>query len=717
MLEEQTKTTRPPLISRALLVLAFLLPAGTLASWWLASLIGEPQSEVGRRVFGNIPGAVVAAFYLGTAAFLGVSCYLFSLRARNWERGAPELRGGEWRQRIASLYRGLAMHTVMRDRRMGTVHGMMYYGFLVLFAGTVTLQIDHLLPTNWKFLSGRTYQVYSAILDSFALVFLGGVAGALAGRYLAKLPRLATKSKPEDLATLGLLGAIGVSGLAVEAARIAEVGRPSFEAWSFVGYQLARLVPSSVASGTHQLLWVLHAIAFLVFLVMLPTTKLRHMVTSPANLFLSPRQRPKSAMRPVPGLLEGSVETVGAARPSDFTWKQLLDTDACTICGRCTEVCPAQATGKPLDPREIVLKLGEVATRTAGYPLSSPVSLDSEITVSADSVFERITAEELWACTSCRACDEVCPVGIEILDKILDMRRYLSLMESQFPPELGRSYLALENSSNPYGMGQASRADWIAELDFPVKLLGEPGVTAEYLYWVGCAGAFDDRNRQVTISTARLLHQAGIDFAVLGVQERCTGDPARRTGNEYLFAQLATQNIATLEGLGVKRVITQCPHCFNTLANEYPQLGGNYQVVHHSQFLMELIKAGRLQAKGKSAETITYHDACYLGRHNDVYVAPREVLSGLGEVVEMPRNGTGSFCCGAGGGRFWMEEHVGQKVNVERSQEALATGATTIATACPFCQVMLNDGVSELGKTEQVRVADIATLLAERTLD
>ncbi|HDH02818.1 MAG TPA: (Fe-S)-binding protein, partial [Actinobacteria bacterium] len=424
--------------------------------------------------------------------------------------------------------------------------------------------------------------------------------------------------------------------------------------------------------------------------------------------------------REMPNLMEATdIESIGANLVSDFTWKQLLDTDACTVCGRCTAVCPANITGKPLDPREIVLKLGEVAARTAVPAVSTPVSVDRELTVSADSVFERISSEELWACTSCRACDEICPVDIEILDKILDMRRYLSLMEADFPAQLGKAYVSMENSSNPYGMGQAQRAAWTDKVDFDVKILGQDEVEhADYLYWVGCAGSFDERNQAVTLSTVRLLDEAGVDFAILGPQELCTGDPARRSGNEYVFQQLALQNIETLNDLGVKRIITQCPHCFNTLSNEYSQFGGDYEVIHHSQLLMDLIQQGHLEPKGGADKKITYHDSCYLGRHNDIYLAPREVIASIGgvQVVEMERNGADGFCCGAGGAQFWMEDQTGKKVNVDRAQEAVATGADEVAVACPFCFVMLDDGVKELGN-ETIAIKDISMILAEATLD
>ncbi len=307
-------------------------------------------------------------------------------------------------------------------------------------------------------------------------------------------------------------------------------------------------------------------------------------------------------------------------------------------------------------------------------------------------------------------------MNIEILDKILDMRRYLSLMESNFPAELGNAYRAMENQSNPWGMNQGERADWAKGLDVTIVDPGEP-LTTEWLYWVGCAGSFDDKNKRVTQAMAKLLKRAGIEVAILGPSEMCTGDSARRSGNEYLFQMLAMPNIEMLDGMGVKKIITQCPHCFNTLKNEYPQLGGNYEVVHHSQLLEHLIESGQLDVGTATLEErLTYHDSCYLGRHNDVYMAPRKVVGSIKgiEVVEMPRNGTKGMCCGAGGARMWMEESIGVKVNDERAKEALSTGATRVATACPFCYIMLDDGVKAAGVDEdQVKVADISVHLLD----
>jgi len=711
---EQPSRWRPR-PSYVLGVLAVVTVIATLFLWWLGTVPDEPHFEVGRQVFFNIPAAVVAVFYVTVAVFLGIALWLFAQRARSWQRGAAASRTGLTKERVNRLVQGLTMRTVAQDRGAGIMHSLIYYGFLVLFLGTVILEIDHLLPANLKFLHGIVYQGYSFALDLAALVFLAGLAMAFYRRYVLRPWRLRSKTRPEDGVILFLFAVIAVTGLLTEAARISFESRPGFEVWSFVGYPLSALIPESSAAGIHQTMWIVHAAAFMLFLIVLPVTKLRHMLTSPVNLALSPRQRPKGAMRPVPNLMEATdIETVGAATVGEFTWKQLLDTDACTICGRCTSVCPANITGKPLDPREIVLKLGDVAAASAADPISPPVAIDDAITITSDNVFERIGPEELWACTTCRACDEVCPVGIEIVDKILDMRRYLSLMEADFPSELGRTYVNMENSSNVYGMAQADRADWTASLDFEVKRLGEPGVTAEYLYWVGCAGSFDDRNKKVTISTAQLLHEAGVDFAILGPAELCTGDPARRTGNEYVFQGLALQNIATLNDLGVTKIVTQCPHCFNTLGNEYPQFGGEYEVIHHSELLMRLLDDGQIQPMS-NGRTVTFHDPCYVGRYNDVFLAPRSVVDAVGTRVEMERNGTDSFCCGAGGGKMWFEEHTGKKVNIERTQEAIGTGADVIATGCPFCFIMLDDGVKELHRDEDVEVMDIAILLAQRT--
>jgi Fe-S oxidoreductase len=681
----------------------------------------EDPSRITRPVFIDVPAPIKVVFYTLMVAVGLTLGWLWAIRVRNWARGQPDDRSttrANWRRRTAGYRAGVLMRTLVRDPAAGIMHSLIYFSFLVLFAVTVTLEVQHQLPPSLKFLHGSVYEAYKAVANTAGIVFVIGVAWAIVRRYVFRPYRLRLKTRPEDAVILATLLAIGVGGFLVEGARIALVGRPAFERWSFVGWALSwpiRNWSHASLQTTHRWLWVVHVSTFFAFLVILPTTKLRHMFTSPLNLYLSDRQRPRGAMSAMPNLLETDLDSFGAGTVEDFTWKQLLDTDACTVCGRCTIVCPAHATGKPLDPREIILKVGEVMAATGSPPTSPTVGTVAEIVVTADRVFERITPEELWACTSCRACDVACPVGIEIFEKILDMRRYLSLMESNFPTELGHAYRGMENQSNPYGLAQRDRADWIRALPQGVEVVDQTGpFTHEYLYWVGCAGSFDDRNQTVAVAVATLLQRAGVDFAILGPSELCTGDPARRSGNEYLFQMLAGQNIETLNGLRVTKIVTQCPHCFNTLANEYPQYGGHYQVVHHSQLLEHLIDSGRLDLSGASLpERVTYHDACFLGRHNDIYQAPRRVVGSLSgiEVVEMPRNGTNSFCCGAGGARFWMEEHVGKKIGVERVQEALATGATQLAVACPFCHVMLDDSLKETGRAEELEVIDIATLV------
>jgi len=700
-----------------------LAVAGALASGIVPRFTEwEEDSPVSRHVFGNIPDPVYWAFYATVGAMLMVTAWLVSLRFRNYERGQPDDRRTTRKnvhRRMRDFRAGVWMRTLLRDPAAGAMHSAIYFGFLVLFIATVILEIDHQLPESLKFLHGRTYQAYAATADVFGVIFVVGILWAIGRRYVQRPYRIRIKTKPEDAVILVTFLVIGVSGFLTEGLRIAHAGRPQFEEWSLVGYPLSGLVDTwsqGALSDAHRWMWGLHFVAFVAFLVILPTTKLRHMITSPMNMYLGAKDRPKGAMKPMPNLMETELETFGASTVEDFTWKQLFDTDACTICGRCTSVCPAHLTGKPLDPREIVLKVGEVMAATGEQNVSPTVGVDPDITIDANSMFERVTPEELWACTSCKACDEICPVDIEILDKILDMRRYLSLMESNFPAELGNTYRSMENSQNVYGLNQGDRGDWAASLEGVEIIDGSGSLDHEYLYWVGCAGSFDDRNKKTSRAMAKLMQRADIDFAVLGPSELCTGDPARRSGNEYIFQMLAMQNIETLNGMGVKKIVTQCPHCFNTLKNEYPQLGGNYEVLHHSQFLMELIDSGRLSLDGATLEErVTYHDSCYLGRHNDVYLAPRSVVGSLGgiEVVEMPRNGTRGLCCGAGGARMWMEEHTGKKVNIERTEEALATGAERIAVACPFCYVMMDDGVKEKHRDEDVKVQDIAEVLAE----
>ena len=682
----------------------------------------QNNNAVHRQVFGNIPGSLKLAFYVITPLLLVFGSWNFAQRVKNWERGAPDRRpttSKNAKRRISDYRSGVLMQTLLRDPAAGIMHALLYYGFLVLLAVTTTLEIDHQLPERLKFLHGGTYQGFSFVGDLAGLAFTVGMVWAIIRRYVQKPYRIRIKTRPEHALILAVLLGLGVTGFAAEGFRIAVEGRPAYEQWSFIGYPLSALFDQvATVAGWHQAMWIAHVACFMAFLVMLPVTMLRHMFTSPLNMYLKDRERPKGAMRALPDLMEAeAIETIGASVIEDFTWTQLLATDSCTMCGRCTAVCPAHATGKPLDPREIVLKTGEVMAATGEHgAVSPPIGVDTEITVSANNLFERISNEELWSCTTCRACDENCPVNIEILDKILDMRRYLTLMESDFPNELGGAFRGMENNANPWNMDNSERANWAADVDVEIVDPSDP-FQHEYLYWVGCAGSFDDKNQKVSEATTKLLKRAGVDFAILGASEMCTGDSARRSGNEYLFQMLASENVSNLNEMGVQKIVTQCPHCFNTLKNEYPQYGGNWEVIHHTQFLEELVESGALDlSEAKLDERIVYHDSCYLGRHNDVYMSPRNVIGNLSgvEIVEAPRNGTKGMCCGAGGARMWMEETIGTKVNDERAEELINTGASRIATACRFCYVMIDDGLKGKGfEEDQVKVADISIHLVE----
>ena len=710
--------------------LGVLVALFTAASGIAATVNGwHDDSEITREVFGNIPDPLRVTFYTVIPVLIVYGAVLFANRMKNWERGAPDNRAttsGNAKRRFGDFRSGVYMQTLLREPAAGLMHSLIYFPFLVLLAVTTVLEVNHQVPEGLKFLHGDVYRAYTLVGDVAGVLFLVGVVWAILRRFGPRRfrpYRIRIKTKPEHAAGLVVFAAIGVTGFGAEAFRIAATAAdrggdlPSAETWSIIGYPLAQAVDSigffaDSVHGWHQAWWIAHVLAFMAFLALLPITMLRHMFTSPLNMYLQDRDRPKGAMKPLPNLMETELESFGVSTIEEFTWKQLLDTDSCTMCGRCTAVCPAHATGKPLDPREIVLKTGEVMAATGTPVVSPPIGTDDEITVPANWMFDRITSEELWACTTCRACDEVCPVNIEILDKILDMRRYLSLMESDFPTELGAAYRSMENSGNPWGLSQSDRTEWVGDLEGIEVIDGGDPFEAEYLYWVGCAGSFDDKNKKVSRAMAQLMQRAGVSFSILGPSEMCTGDPARRSGNEYIFQMLAMQNVETLNGMGVKKIVTQCPHCFNTLANEYPQMGGHYEVVHHSQLLEWLVEQGKLDmSEARLDERLVYHDSCYLGRHNDVYLAPRKVVGSIGgiELVEAERSGTNGMCCGAGGGRMWMEEDTGKNINVERSQELLATGATRIATACPFCYVMIDDGVKGEGVEEsEVKVGDIA---------
>jgi Fe-S oxidoreductase/uncharacterized membrane protein YidH (DUF202 family) len=533
--------------------------------------------------------------------------------------------------------------------------------------------------------------------------------------------------------------------------------------WPFASWLVAHALSplGTTVNGVLETTFLLLNIAVIMtFLVIVVYSKHLHIALAPLNVGakrlpdgLGPLLPMESKGKPIDFEDPDEDDIFGRGKVEDFTWKGMLDFATCTECGRCQSQCPAWNTGKPLSPKLVIMDLRDHLFAKAPYIIGGQdAPEDGTINVDADarhgvpeSGFGRVTgsgaeqamrplvgtAEEfgvidpdvLWSCTTCGACVEQCPVDIEHVDHIVDMRRYQTMIESSFPSELGGMFKNLETKGNPWGQNARDRLEWTKGLDFEVPVFdGELGDDVEYLFWVGCAGAFEDKAKRTTQAVAELLHIAGVNYTVLGPEETCTGDPARRAGNEFLFQMLAQQNVEILntlfEGreLLKRKIVVTCPHCFNTLANEYPQIGGDYEVVHHTQLLNRLVRERKLVPVAPVAEDVTYHDPCYLGRHNKVYDAPRELVGAAGAALrEMPRHADRSFCCGAGGARMWMEERIGKQINLERTDEALGTAPSKIATGCPFCRVMMTDGLTQRQNEgvakEHIQVMDVAQLL------
>jgi Fe-S oxidoreductase len=520
---------------------------------------------------------------------------------------------------------------------------------------------------------------------------------------------------------LVMIALVMITLLLYRAAQV-NTGHFPYGSWAFASHGVAdwlRPLGTGVNSVLEAVFLILNIAVIMSFLVFVAYSKHLHIFIAPINVAFSRRPRALGALDKTPDMdMENvSEDTVfGVGLVEQFTWKQMLDFATCTECGRCQSVCPAWNTEKPLSPKLLVMGL-----RDNMFSSSSRLLTDGDASAEEIPTLVPFTIDPdvLWSCTTCGACVEECPVDIEHIDAIVDMRRYEVLMESRFPSEAGLMLRNIENQGDPWGLGQSKRTDWTATLDFEIPVVsGTIPDDVEYLYWVGCAGALDERARKGVQATARMLHRAGVTFAILGPKESCTGDPARRMGNEYLYQEQAKANIATLDGVGAKKVIASCPHCFNTIKNEYPALGGHFEVIHHSELLGHLVSAGRLVPGDGYQGTVTYHDPCYLGRHNRVFDEPRSVISAIpgARQVEMKRCRERGFCCGAGGARMWMEEDLGRRVNMERTAEALGTGADVVSTACPYCMIMLDDAVRANAKEEEVRVLDISQLFEESLL-
>jgi Fe-S oxidoreductase len=652
------------------------------------------------------------------ALLLAAAGGLFARRAyllyRLARMGRPAGRGGDLPRRLErEAVVVLGQRKLLQRLLPGVMHALIFWGFLVLLTTIVEAMgqaIDERFALPWV---GRAGWL-GLVQDVFAVGVVVGVETAVFIRKVLRPERfVGSHLREADLILLAIL-LIVLTLLGANAVRIARGVAEAPPAWTpvsrLLSLPLEGLSPGLLRFLETALVWG-HLLLILGFLVYIPRSKHLHIVTSSINVFFR-NTRPMGTLTPLRIDLEAEDVHLGTATIADLTWKQVVDLYSCTECGRCQAMCPAWNTGKPLSPKLLVMNLRDHLFEVG--PALLEARERGEEAAAPPIVPDVVDPEVIWSCTTCGACMQECPVDIEHVDHIVDLRRYQVMGESAFPQELGAMLRGLEGQGNPWGMPQDQRADWAKGLE--VRVLGEGEAAPEVLYWVGCAGAFDDRAKAISRAMARLLTRAGVDFAILGPRELCTGDPARRMGNEYLFQTLAEQNVATLDAAGARTILTNCPHCFNTLRNEYPDLGGRYEVVHHSTFLARLVAEGRLRPTEEVRALVAYHDPCYLGRHNGVYDEPRRVLDAIPglERVELPRHRERGFCCGAGGARMWMEEPIGRRVNRERMDEAASTGAGVVGVACPYCLVMLDDGAKDRG--DAVEVADLAQLL-ERAVE
>ncbi len=647
--------------------------------------------------------------YLLLIPTVAVFGYGIFRRLRQWRIGRPVSRFDRPVQRMIRVLRlGLLQTTIWRDPIAGIWHAMLFWGFVTLTVATTIVLIHH--DFNIRIMQGRFYLYFQSLfVDILGVVAMIGITIAGIRRWCTRPIRLVYSDEATWI--LILLLVILASGYLLEGWRIAATDDP-WAAWSPVGNGVA---VASLAVLDRESLRVAHVITWwghmaLVFglIAWAPYTKLLHIVTAPLNILTSNLDAPAGSLEPIDF---ETAETFGVSSIEQFTWKGLLDLDSCTECGQCTAMCPANAIGKQLSPRDIILSLQQhlsaASRQTEKVNGDQP---DGSFSVIGSS--SSLAPEALWQCTTCAACVHACPVAIEQYPKIVDMRRYLAMEQADLPDTLQDALTSMEQRGHPFRGTQLSRMDWADKLGIPhIKDVDN----AEVLLWVGCGGALVERNLRSTRALAKLLQRAGVRFGILGREESCTGDPARRIGNEFLFDTLARQNIEQLHSLGIKTVVTPCPHCFNTFANEYPEFGAQWETLHHTTYLAKLIGENRLQLDLQSARQITMHDPCYLGRHNGITEEPRDLLRHTidSDLLEMKLNGPESFCCGGGGGMSFIDEPSDQRVNVERAQQAVATGADTVAVGCPFCATMLEDGIGSLAHDSPVEVKDIAELLWE----
>jgi Fe-S oxidoreductase len=651
-----------------------------------------------RDTFWNVPGWAQVALYVGGIVAIAIFAYGVWQRVQLWRAGLPENRFDRIPERVTLV----AKHVLGQARTLsqaypGVMHATMFWGFLALFMGTALATIDYdiTLPLfGYKLLKGSFYLAYETVLDLFGLFFVIGLGMAVYRRFVVRSPRVDPEARFANV--LLLLFLINVSGFVMEASRLAVV-QPAWARWSPVGDALAQLMLGAGMSegairATHLGVWLFHATISLAFIAVIPFSYMAHLVTTTLNIFFS-KLGPRGAIRPIENIEE--AESLGVSKLEEFSWKRRLDFDACLECGRCQAACPAYMAGSALSPKRVIVKLKRHLHGQLPGPIHGTL----------------IQPEELWACTTCMACVQECPAFIDIVDTIIDLRRYLALSEGALPSTAPQSLQNIQRAGNPWGLPPAERLAWAEGLDVPVL---EAGQEVEYLYWVGCSASYDKRNQAIARAVVKILKAAGVSFGVMA-EERCHAEVGRRLGEEYLYQTVQQENIEALKQYRFKTIVTHCPHCFNTIKNEFPQFGGDYEVLHHSVVIRDLIASGRITPTKRMEARLAFHDSCYLGRYNGIMEAPRDVakaVPGL-QVVDPPRNRERGLCCGGGGGHMWMEVPAEKRVNIIRTEELLEQKPDVIGTACPFCLAMVDLGRKVKEAEATVQVKDISELVAD----